>query len=322
MVRRVAMLMSGALVMFTAGVPFCVLSSEQPSGLVLTASAEVDSEGVLLSHVAKLPGQEALPVISLGEAPAFGKALVLTRADISNALFKAAPELAGQPLLGAEKVRITRRSAIFDEESLKAMLAAVLQRDHVKDRGDLELRLSRAWTAVRVPDEPLTLKILDLPTAGVTPSFIVRFELRTARETVGTWQTAVQARVLREVWVTREALRRGQPLTEASLDRQRRDVLTVREPLFDWTDPAIQLDVAESLQAGATVFARSARPHPVVRRGQIADAVLLDGSLSVSLKVEVLEDGAPGELIRARNPQTRRELRGKVIHESLLAISI
>ena len=47
--------------------------------------------------------------------------------------------------------------------------------------------------------------------------------------------------------------------------------------------------------------------------------MLQDGALLITLKVEALEDGAPGQLIRVRNPLSRRDLRGKVVdHQSIL----
>ena len=42
-------------------------------------------------------------------------------------------------------------------------------------------------------------------------------------------------------------------------------------------------------------------PHRVDRG--LAEAVVQEGSLSVSIKVEVLEDGIPGQVVRVRNPE-------------------
>ena len=64
------------------------------------------------------------------------------------------------------------------------------------------------------------------------------------------------------------------------------------------------------------------RLRPVVARGQTADAVVRDGAMLISLKVEVLEEGAPGQMVRVRNPQSRRELRGKVQDEKTIAITL
>jgi flagella basal body P-ring formation protein FlgA len=204
------------------------------------------------------------------------------------------------------------------------MLAAVLQQDYVKDKGELELRLTRPWNTRNVPDEVLSLKVLELPNAGVTTSFIVRFELRTAQESLGTWQTSVQAKIWREAWVAKSALKRGQLVADADLARERRDVLTVRDTLAGFADGSAMagLEMAEPLQVGTPLLARSVKVRPVIRRGQFAEARVQDGALQVTLKVEALEDGAPGQTIRARNPLSRRDLTGKVLNEQTILVSL
>jgi flagellar basal body P-ring formation protein FlgA len=210
----------------------------------------------------------------------------------------------------------------FAESDLLELLTSTLQTEKVRDKGELELRLSRPWTTIHVPNEPLTLKILELPNAGVTPSFIVRFELRTPERSIGSWQLPLQARVMREVWVARSALKRGDSVAGADIARERRDVLSVRDPLADFTEGDSSLEMAEPLQTGSTVLARSVKLRPVVHRGQLAEAIVQDGALSVAIKVEVLEDGAPGQIIRARNLISRRDVQGKVLNEQTLLIPL
>ena len=52
------------------------------------------------------------------------------------------------------------------------------------------------------------------------------------------------------------------------------------------------------------------------------EAVFREGTLTISLKVETLEDGALGQTVRVRNPKTRRELIGKVQNEDLILIAL
>lgn len=210
----------------------------------------------------------------------------------------------------------------FGETELIELLTAELQSDYVKDRGELELRLTRAWTPQTVPGGPIDVEILDLPKTGVSPYFILRFELREGTNSIGTWQVSFQARVWREIWVARSALKRGESVADAEIEQQRRDVLTLREPLADFVPGDPSLEISQPLQAGAPVLARSVRVRPVIHRGQVADALIRDGALSITMKVEALEDGAPGDLIRARNAQTRRDLRGKVLDEQTILIAL
>ncbi len=54
----------------------------------------------------------------------------------------------------------------------------------------------------------------------------------------------------------------------------------------------------------------------------MVEGVYQDGSLSISLKVETLEDGLPGQTVRVRNPKTKRELYGKVQNEQTVLIAL
>ena len=186
--------------------------------------------------------------------------------------------------------------------------------------------MSARWIILKfgwnVPDEALSLKVLDMPTLGVTPMFIVRFDLRTARGTLGTWQMPAQAHVWREVWVAHSPLRRGEFVSDADITRERRDVLAVHEPLAEFAAGDTTFLLAEPLQAGSLLLARSIKVRPVIRRGQSVDALIQDGALSITMKVEVLEDGAPGQIVRVRNPQTRRDIRGKVINDQTILVSL
>jgi len=235
----------------------------------------------------------------------FAAALPLRAADATNS-----------PAPAAAAVERT-----FEQSDLTTLLTAALQQDYVKDKGELELRLSQPWAARKVSDEPLTVKILDMPTIGVSPSFIVRFELRNAHESIGTWQLPVQAKVWREVWVAHSMLKRGDALADADIARERRDMLVMHEPMAEFAERGT-LEIAEPVGIGAPLFARSVRPMPVVHRGQTVQALIEDGSLSIAMKVEVLEDGAPGQLVRARNPQSQRDIRGKVLNDQTILVSL
>jgi flagella basal body P-ring formation protein FlgA len=214
------------------------------------------------------------------------------------------------------------QTRVLTEADALALITTTLQKDYVKDKGELELNFTQPWDAPTVPDEPLTVKILELPTAGVTPAFIIRFQLCTATKTVGTWQATVQAHVWREVWVAHSNLQRGELLSDADVTRERRDVLNVYESLADFQAEDSSLELAGQVQAGAILLARNLKPRAVVHRGQIADALLQDGALSIMMKVEVLEDGAPGQIVRARNPVSQHNLSGKVINEKTILISL
>jgi len=294
--------------------------ASEPATFSLFSVAQTGGEGVFLQQVVK--SSEPLPVLKLCDSPGFGKVTELTRAQVNDLITLAAPDLAMTNWTGAKTIRISRRAREFSETDLLAQLTATLQHDAVKDKGELELSLMQPWSPPVVPDEPLTLKILELPTAGVTPSFIVRFELRTAHETLGAWQASVKAQIWREVWVAHSSLQRGVPVAEADIARERRDVVTVRKAFADFEAGNDTLEIAEFVTANAPLLADAVRPKVVIHRGQVAEARLEDGALSIRMKVVAQEDGAPGQNIRLRNPISQHSLTGTVLDGQTLSISL
>jgi len=145
--------------------------------------------------------------------------------------------------------------------------------------------------------------------------------LHTATERVGHWQSVLQAKIWRPIPLARCLLSRGELLRDADVTMERRDILTVRDAVLN--PPAGEtLELTQSVAVGMPVLNRTLRQRPLIKRGQMVEAVFEDGSLKISLKVEALEDGVLGQSVRLRNPKTRHELYGKVQNEESVSITL
>ena len=294
--------------------------SSDVAALQLQSAAQVDGEGIFLQQIVK--SATALPVLKLCPSPAFGKTLDLTPAQVNDLLAKVAPELATTNWTGPGVVHVSRTNRQYDDAAMLALLSDTFQQQYVKDKGELEISFAEPWSAVTLPDEPLTVRVLEVPTSGVTASFITRFEICTAHETIGTFQASLHAHVWRDVWVAHTAVQRGSLVAVADLGHERRDVINLHGVLADFDPSDTTLEFAESVSAGFPVLARDLKPKSVIHRGQTAEARLDDGILSIKLKVVALEDGAPGQLIKLRNPASSRFLSGRVVDDQTVLISL
>lgn len=291
--------------------------------LELLPQATVDSQGVFLDQLFASPDKNAIPVphALISEAPAWTETRTLTRKQVAEAVMKLAPELAEATLTGAAEVRVSRQARQLEEREVAKLLVEKLRPGAAGDNpGELEIRLIQ-WKPARVPVEPIDLRILNQPASGMNSRFSIRFEVRSGEESVGIFTAFAEAHLFREVWVARSAIKRGTNLDTADLAKERRDVLaSLRDPPWSGQELAPHFHVAYDIAAGAVLPARAVKARPVVQRGQYAQAVAMDGVLTVSTKVEVLEDGAPGQTIRARNPRTKKEIRGRVVDEDTIQI--
>jgi len=239
--------------------------------------------------------------------------------------FEAGAADSGSPTLSPRENNVVASSGPhlsrrLEEDELCRLLTDFLNGGRGENGGEWELHITRPWTPVTVPEGPLKAEIIEPALNRIASSSTVRFELRAGRQLLGVWQVPVQARLWREVVIAETALRRGERLSAAALTLKRRDVLTLHDPLYELPSGATAYELAEGVPLGAPLTTRVVRLKPVVFRGKTVDAVVRDEALTISLKVEVLEDGVPGQLVRVRNLQSRRELRGKVQDEQTIAI--
>ena len=216
----------------------------------------------------------------------------------------------------------SRRTRPLEDYDLLELLTKTLQKEYVKDQGELELHLTHSWPKTDVPDEPLTLKVSEMPTRGISPAMVVTFELWADKERLGNWQVPLQASVWRDIPVAHSTLTRGEDLKDADVTMERADVLINRDAFLNFPTPDDTLQLTESIPAGHPVLNRSVRARPLVLRGQMVEAVFQDGTLGISLMVETLEDGALGQTVRVRKPKTKRELYGKVENEKTIRINL
>ncbi len=299
---------------------FNCLQASQPSAFQLLPVAQVTGDGVFLQQL--VTSSQPLPNLRLCDPPAVGATLELSRSQINDLLAAAAPNLMTTNWAGAGSIRILRRSRTLNEAEITSLLTTKLQQDYVKDQGELELDFTDPWDAPVVADEPLTVKILEVPNSGVSPMFIVRFQLCTATETIGTWEVSARAHVWRNVWVAHSDLVRGELASDADIIQDRRDVLNTRQPLADFSAGDTTMELADSVPANGILFARDLKLRTVIHRGQLTDAILQEGSLNITMKVVALEDGAPGQVIHARNPSSQHELTGTVVDENTIQVSL
>jgi flagella basal body P-ring formation protein FlgA len=258
----------------------------------------------------------------LAPAPPLGQTTSLSRSQIIDLARQSAPQLVTTNWTGADIVHVTRLTRAMEEAELTTMLCSNLQRDYVGERGELEIHLTHPWQTLTVPDEPLTLQVTEIPAIGVMPNVIVGFELWRGTERVGAWHLALQAHVWAQIPVAHAPLARGELLQEADIVMERRDVLLQREACVAFPVTDSELELTAALPAGTPVLSRYARARPLVHRGELVEAVFREGTLTISLKVETLDDGALGQTVRVRNPKTSRELMGKVQNEDLILIAL
>jgi flagella basal body P-ring formation protein FlgA len=299
-----------------------VAGDAEGSPFQLQAEAKVDGAGIYLNQLLIPPPHATLPKLRLAQSPILGQTMSLSRQQIIALAKDAVPALNTTNWSGPELVRISRRVRQLCEADVLEMLRAALQKDYAGGRGTLEIHFTRPWQDVTMPEEPISLQLGEIPTSGILPSMVAGFELWCGKERLGAWQAPLQAHIWRDMPVAHSPVLRGQLLRDADITLERRDVLVQRDDCIEFPVTESSLEAACAIQAGAPICTHLTRARSVLKKGQLVDAIFKDGPMTISLKVEAMEDGAQGQTVRVRNPKTRRELYGKIQTQDLVLIAL
>lgn len=295
------------------------LAADAPPAVFRTAVA-VRAEGVFSTDL--IEGVPGLPKVRISDAPAPGAWAAVTRESTLAALSKAGFEVGTTNWAGPVSARVSRLMRELGEGEVRDLLTGELQRRFARDHGEVEVRFTRPWRPASIPDENFELRLVDAPVSGLSTALSVRFELRSGNEVLGQWYQPLTVRHWCDVPVATVAIRRGLPVQDAEITYERRDILASRPPLLRLPENASDFEFAEAIGAGQPLGERCLRLRTVINRGKIVDALVRSGTMEISTKVEALEDGAPGQMIRIRNPKSKREFRGRVQGEDSVLVPL
>ena len=150
------------------------VAAPEPLVAVFATGAMVRSEGVFSTDL--IQGIPALPRVRVAPAPQVGAWSQLSRTSVVEALRIAGVDLSLVRWTGPESARISRAMRELGEAEVRDQITQELQRRFARNGGEIEVRLSRPWRSVSIPDESLDIRLLDLPTAGLQSLISLKVE--------------------------------------------------------------------------------------------------------------------------------------------------
>jgi flagella basal body P-ring formation protein FlgA len=204
-------------------------------------------------------------------------------------------------------------SAPFTRDQLVAELARDLA-SHFNLEGELQLELVRPWVPPARLAEGWTIEILEYP---AVPSSSMLLRCRVLADGVATTEATIVLRAVlwRDAWVARRPLLQGSTFDVSSLEPRRVDLLRDRDAL-----PAAVGDrsysLARSVSPGRMLTWHDIMRRPLVRKGQLVEVSAADGQLSITMKALAMENGAAGDTVTVRNPESRKDFAALVINEN------
>ena len=204
---------------------------------------------------------------------------------------------------------------------LQPAITAALVEELEVNNGELMLTSVRPLPKVEVPEGfPLIVKITQPPAGGLGAFMTVKYSVTVGDQPRGEHTGFFKATLLREVWVATKFCNRLATLDRVALKRQKADVMNLRDGVWEGEKLTDEMQIIQPISAGTVLQPRHVRRKPVVLRNQTVMAVVRLRALEVKHPLTALEDGAPGDVIRLRNPKSYKELRGTVVDSETVSI--
>ena len=208
------------------------------------------------------------------------------------------------------------------ESEILQLIQVKLQATLPATAGELQIEPARPLPSIpALANNDWELKVTQTPINWPCSYVSIRFQIVSDNKSVGEWPAYFKAKLIKPVWIVRNAAKKDDTLDTLDLALEKRDIIDNKMVLWNGTDPSSKLSLLQPISPGTLLYERCVRSTPVIRRGQIVTALFEIQSLNVQLKVEVLDDGAPGDFVRVRNRDSRKEFRGKVISDTLVQLT-
>jgi flagella basal body P-ring formation protein FlgA len=203
----------------------------------------------------------------------------------------------------------------------RELLLGSLARDlttHFNLEGDLQLELLRTWTPPAQVASRWDVGVLEYPSLAAS-SMLVRCRVLADGAVAAETTFVFRASLWRDAWVARQPLAASAAFDPALLEVRRVDTFRERDVL-----PAAVGD-------GTYIFTRPVLPgrlltwrdialRPLVKKGERVEVSASDGLLLVTMQGIALENGARGETVTVRNPESKKDFAALVVDENRVQV--
>jgi flagella basal body P-ring formation protein FlgA len=189
---------------------------------------------------------------------------------------------------------------------------------HFNLDGELQLELLRPWTP---PDRVACVWSASVGEFPAVPSasMLVRCRIQADHVLVADSPLIVRAAHWRDVWVTRAPLTAGAVFDPAQLETRRTDLFRERDVV-----PASVGDrsyvFARAIPAGRVLTWHDIARRPLVKKGDVVEVSASEGRLVVTMKALAMENGAQGDTVTVRNPESHRNFTAIVVNENRVQV--
>lgn len=138
------------------------------------------------------------------------------------------------------------------------------------------------------------------------------------------WKVHIPVHIqqFKDVLVTNRNLPRGHHLVAADVTHKNMDISSLNHGFYENTTQLSGMVLSRSLLRGQYLAPGMLDKPKWVRRGQTITILAKTGQVAIRVKGKALMDGRQGELVKIKNTSSNKELRGIVVAEGVVKITL
>jgi flagellar basal body P-ring formation protein FlgA len=218
-------------------------------------------------------------------------------------------------------VRLAAAAELASVPLVRAQLLTLLARDlvgHFNLEGDLQLELVRTWAPPASVARRWTVEVTEYPSLPAA-AMLLRGRIVADGSPLAETAFVLRAALLRDVWFTRAPLHAGGAFDASQLEARRVDVFRERDAVPAAVGDRTYL-FARSVPPGRALTWHDIARRPLVRKGDLVEVSATEGRLLITLKALALENGAQGDTVTVRNPESQKSFAAVVVDENRVQV--
>ena len=151
---------------------------------------------------------------------------------------------------------------------------------------------------------------------------VVRVGIDLGDETLRKMSITADVRIQMPVLVAAHNLKRGEQIEPTFFEFRKSDVTKLRGAYYIDENELKALRMSRSLSAGDVLTDQHVERIPIVKRGELVRILARGDLFEVTTEGTAMQDGGKGDLIRVKNVDSGKVIRGYVINSGLIEVGL
>jgi flagella basal body P-ring formation protein FlgA len=231
-------------------------------------------------------------------------------------------EQAGSSSVPATAVSSTDGPMVLTGDLLELAIAKDLGVRMGVREGEVRVKVIKEWVPLNIPSGGHFVEAFNLQGGGLTSMMAFYIRVISGGLVMGEWPIQARVELFQDVWVAQQRMERGQVVEDNAVESKRIDVLKERAVPLPASFKLTGYELAMPIPAGKVLTRRDIVEKELVKKGQMVDVLVSQGSLSLRMKAMALEGGAAGITVKLRNLDSRKDFFGEVIGEGQVSVKL